>query len=93
MTVPRQEIVSFSMLMEERMAANDAEKGDSWKTMEFTKLGGLAIDRIELFLELCKKAADAQESEMKALKKDARKLLVDMSNFNMMLYRRIGENK
>ena len=80
----RQEIIDFAIQMEIVMSNNDLEKGDSWRTMDIVELVNMKIDKDE---------ATIDESISNSI--DVRlfcELLIDQSNYNMMIWNRFKEN-
>ncbi len=71
----RPEVLGFAQEMEKTLRANDAEKGDSWKTMPMYKLHECLNNEADEYW-----AAETEE--------DSAKECVDSANILMMLYHR-----
>ena len=80
----RQEIIDFAIQMEIAMSDNDLEKGDSWRVMDIVELVNKKSDKDEVTID---------ESTSNSIDVGLFcELLIDQSNYNMMIWNRFKEN-
>jgi len=75
--VPREEILHFACIMEQIVAKNDNEKGDSWKRMPHEQLQKMMLKEVE--------ESKDENAKMKEW--------IDIANFCMMIYNNTLEGK
>ena len=79
----RQEIIDFAIQMEIVMSENDLKKGDGWETMDIVELVNKKIDKDEAIID---------ESTSNSIDVGLFcELLIDQSNYNMMMWNRLHE--
>jgi len=84
--IVRAEVEHFAKNMENRLAKNDGERGDSWKEEEPEYLWrrlGEQLDPLQVLLEDTKKAETAEQFDAVALRLRAK--AADAANFLMFL--------
>jgi len=80
----RQEIIDFAIQMEIVMINNDLEKGDSWMAMDIVELVNKKSDKDEVVFD----ESISNNIDVGLFCE----LLIDQSNYNMMIWNRFKEN-
>ena len=78
---PRKELTAFVQKMEGVLQENDAEKGDSWKEMNYVDLEDLLLEKFDTVVT----DYSGNDIDMETL--------VDLANYAMMLWNRLGLEK
>jgi len=87
----RQEIIDFAIQMEIVMSEKDEEKGDSWKRVDIIDL---QEQKDEVDREIVDVFDYSTENPENMIDRDTSKLInlmIDQTNYNMMLWNRLKE--